>query len=113
MASAMLDMFLDFQKTAQAESFRTWQRWMNAAKVPQIAQDVQVATTPHEVDSLLDGLPALATGAPVPAVSEPNAPAPKLRERLVAIMSGIMRRGLWRIPRRLRVVAIMGGVDSK
>lgn len=72
---------------------------------------VYAATTPHEVDSLLDGLPALAMGAPVPAVSEPNAPAPKLRERLVAVMSGIMRRGLWRIPRRLRVIAIMGGVD--
>ena len=49
MATAMLDMLLDFQKSAQAESFRTWQRWMNAAKVPQIARDVQVATTPHEV----------------------------------------------------------------
>lgn len=49
MATAMLDMFLDFQKSAQAESFRTWQRLMNAAKVPQIAQEVQVATTPHEV----------------------------------------------------------------
>lgn len=49
MASAMLDMFLDFQKTAQDESFRTWQRWMNAAKLPQIAKEVQVATTPHDV----------------------------------------------------------------
>ena len=72
---------------------------------------VYAATTPQDVESLLDGLPALATGAPLPAVSEPNSPAPKLRERLVAIMSGIVRRGLWRIPRRLRVVAIMGGVD--
>jgi hypothetical protein len=72
---------------------------------------VYSATTPQEVDSLLDGLPALATGAPLPASLEPNAPAPKLRERLVAIMSGIVRRGLWRIPRRLRVVAIMGGVQ--
>ena len=49
MSTAMLDMLLDFQKSAQAESFRTWQRWMNAAKVPQIARDVNVATTPHEV----------------------------------------------------------------
>jgi len=72
---------------------------------------VYSASTPAEVESLLDGLPALATGAPVPAVAEPNAPAPKLRERVVAIMSGIVRRGLWRIPRRLRVVAIMGGVQ--
>lgn len=49
MTSAMLDMFLDFQRTSQAESFKTWQRWMNAARVPQLAGDVQVATTPHEV----------------------------------------------------------------
>ena len=49
MASAMLDVFLDFQKTAQAESFRAWQRWLNASKVPQLARDVRVATTPHDV----------------------------------------------------------------
>ena len=49
MASAMLDVFLDFQKTGQAESFRAWQRWLNASKVPQIAREVQVATTPHDV----------------------------------------------------------------
>ena len=72
---------------------------------------VYASTTPQEVDSLLDGLPTLATGAPLPATLEPNSPAPKLRERLVAIMSGIVRRGLWKIPRRVRVVAIMGGVQ--
>lgn len=72
---------------------------------------VYAATTPQEVDSVLDGLPALPVGAAVPAVSEPNAPPPKIRERLVAIMSGIVRRGLWRVPRRLRVVAFMGGVQ--
>jgi hypothetical protein len=72
---------------------------------------VYAATTPAEVESLLDGLPALAVGAPLPAVSVPNGPAPMLRERLVAFMSGIVRRGLWKIPRRLRVVAIMGGVQ--
>jgi len=72
---------------------------------------VYSAATPAEVESLLDGLPSIATGAPVPVVAEPNAPAPKLRDRLIAIMSGIVRRGLWKIPRRLRVVAIMGGVQ--
>lgn len=72
---------------------------------------VYSASTPAEVESLLDGLPALTVGGPVPAVVEPNAPAPKMRERLVAILSGIVRRGLWKIPRRLRVVAIMGGVQ--
>jgi polyhydroxyalkanoate synthase len=49
MTSAMLDVFLDFQKTAQTESFRAWQRWMNAAKVVEIAREVKVATTPHDV----------------------------------------------------------------
>jgi polyhydroxyalkanoate synthase len=49
MTSAMLDMFLDFQKTAQEESLRAWKRWANVPKVPQIARDVKVATTPHDV----------------------------------------------------------------
>jgi polyhydroxyalkanoate synthase len=49
MNSAMLDAFLDFQKTAQQETLRGWQRSTNATKVPQIARDVQVATTPHDV----------------------------------------------------------------
>jgi hypothetical protein len=71
---------------------------------------VYAAGTPAEVDAVLDGLPALTQGAPVP-VAESGASAPKLRERMVAIMSGIVRRGLWKIPRRLRVVAIMGGVQ--
>jgi hypothetical protein len=73
---------------------------------------VYSAATPHEVEAILDGLTALATGAPVPAnVDGSFSPTPKLRERLVAIMSGVVRRGLWKIPRRLKVVAIMGGVE--
>jgi len=72
---------------------------------------VYSATTPAEVDALLDGLPALATGAPVPIQIDSYSPTPKLRERLVAIMSGIVRAGSWKIPRRLKVVAIMGNVE--
>lgn len=71
---------------------------------------VYAAATPREVEALLDGLPALTTPA-VPATADDMAPVPRLRERLVAIMSGIVRRGVWRIPRRLRVVAVMGGVE--
>jgi hypothetical protein len=56
-------------------------------------------------------LPALATGAPVPVAVDSYSPAPKLRDRLVAIMSGIVRAGSWKIPRRLRVLAIMGSVE--
>jgi uncharacterized protein DUF1707 len=72
---------------------------------------VYAASTPAEVDSVLDGLPAIAVGAPVPATADSYAPVPKLRERMIAIMSGIVRRGLWKVPRRLRVITIMGGVE--
>jgi hypothetical protein len=72
---------------------------------------VYAATTPADVDALVADLPALAVGAPVIVTPDAYAPTPKLKERLVAIMSGVVRRGLWKIPRRLRVVAIMGGVE--
>jgi hypothetical protein len=72
---------------------------------------VYAATTPAEVDALVDDLPALAVGAPVTVTPDAYAPTPVLKERLIAIMSGVVRRGLWKIPRRLRVVAIMGGVE--
>lgn len=49
MTNVMFDTFLDFQRSAQTESFRAWQRWLNAPKVPQIAREVKVATTPHDV----------------------------------------------------------------
>ena len=72
---------------------------------------VYSATTPAEVDALVEDLPALAMGAPVTVTPDAYAPTPKLKERLIAVMSGISRRGLWKIPRRLRVVAVMGGVE--
>ena len=72
---------------------------------------VYAATTSAEIDALVSDLPALAVGAPVTVTPDAYAPTPKLRERLVAIMSGVVRRGLWKVPRRLRIVAVMGGVD--
>ena len=72
---------------------------------------VYSATTPAEIDALVSDLPALAVGAPVAITPDEYAPTPKLRERLIAIMSGIVRRGLWIVPRRLRIIAVMGGVD--
>jgi len=71
---------------------------------------VYAASTPQEVDALLDGLPALTT-SPLPATADDYAVTPKLRESLVAVMSGIVRRGLWKIPRRIRAVAVMGGIE--
>src|SRR3972149_3207878 len=59
MTSAMFDMLLEFQRTAQAETFKTMHRMMNASAVPQIAQDVRVATTPHDVVYEEDSLQVL------------------------------------------------------
>jgi hypothetical protein len=72
---------------------------------------VYAASTPQEVEALLEGLPALTVPAPAPTSLDADSRAPKLRERLVAIMSAVVRRGLWVIPRRLRAVAIMGGIE--
>ena len=74
---------------------------------------VYAATTPAEIDALVSDLPALAVGAPVTVTPDEYAPTPKLRERLVAIMSGVVRRGSWIVPRRLRVVAFMGGLQVR
>lgn len=49
MTNAVLESMVEFQKAVQTESLRTWRRWMNLPKVPQIARDVQIATTPHDV----------------------------------------------------------------
>ena len=59
MATALFDTFLDFQRSWQAESLRTLQRLANVPKVPQIARDVKVATTPHDVVYELDSLKLL------------------------------------------------------
>ena len=72
---------------------------------------VYAASTPQEVDALLQGLPELVAGAPLPMGADSQTPVPKMRSHLVAIMSGVVRRGLWLVPRRLRAIAIMGGVD--
>lgn len=49
MNGALLESMVEFQKALQTESFRAWRRWVNLPKVSEIARDVQVATTPHDV----------------------------------------------------------------
>jgi polyhydroxyalkanoate synthase len=49
MTNTVLDMVLGMQKMAQEEAFRSWQRLVNAPKVPEMARDVEVANTPHDV----------------------------------------------------------------
>jgi Domain of unknown function (DUF1707)/Cell wall-active antibiotics response 4TMS YvqF len=49
----------------------------------------------------------------LPAVSALPATRPRRKARrwLVSIMGGADRKGRWRVPRRLRVLAVMGGCD--
>ena len=61
--------------------------------------------------ALTQDLPALAPAdATAVAVPEASAPAAAPR-RFVAFMSGVVRRGSWLVPARLRAIAVMGGVE--
>ncbi|MFQ5678447.1 MAG: DUF1707 domain-containing protein [Gemmatimonadota bacterium] len=73
------------------------------------------ARTNAELEGTLEGLPALPTpaaareGVPVPApVVEPALEVPE-RGFLMAVMGGAERNGVWTPPRRLVVLAVMGG----
>ena len=45
----MLDTMIEMQRRSYDEVLKTWGRWMNLPKVPEIAKRVAVATTPHDV----------------------------------------------------------------
>ena len=76
---------------------------------------VYAAQTPAAIAEVLAGLPAVApASAPAPAivpVASASAPVSLRGRTLVAFMSGIVRRGAWIVPERLRAVAFMGGVE--
>lgn len=63
-----------------------------------------------------DALMALTHDLPAPA-AVPAAPAPTVstavtpRRKFVAFMSGVVRRGAWLVPARMKAVAVMGGVE--
>ncbi|HXI60547.1 MAG TPA: DUF1707 domain-containing protein [Polyangia bacterium] len=67
-----------------------------------------------EIENLLADLPATAA-AIVPAPQDKPRPAlvpaseVRQEQTVLAIMGGVDRRGSWTMPRRLRVVAMMGG----
>jgi hypothetical protein len=67
------------------------------------------ARTPEALDSVLSGLPALAPDAlsrpPVPASNAPG------HKSFVAVMSGVVRRGAWVVPKRISAFAFMGGIE--
>jgi hypothetical protein len=61
--------------------------------------------------ALTNDLPTLAPAdATAVALPTPAAPAVPPR-RFIAFMSGVVRRGSWLVPARLRAIAVMGGVE--
>jgi hypothetical protein len=70
---------------------------------------VYAARTMEAIESVLTGLPAVATpDAPSTAVADVKRPRSRT---YVAAMSGVVRRGAWMVPKRIRAVAFMGGVE--
>ncbi len=75
----------------------------------------QTADNPADIEALLRDLgdlpdgPVAATTAVVPTVVTALAPADQEPETAYAIFGGIDRRGAWTVPRRMKIVAIMGG----
>lgn len=70
---------------------------------------VYAARTVEELEAVMTGLPALAlAGAPTSTV----APLDRQQKRTyLAVMSGVVRRGAWVVPNRIRSVAFMGGIE--
>jgi hypothetical protein len=67
------------------------------------------ARTPEALDAVLVGLPALST---TPAPSPPVLAEKRPRARnYLAVMSGVVRRGAWIVPKHVNAVAFIGGIE--
>jgi hypothetical protein len=65
-----------------------------------------------EIEALVADLPAAARPrTPTPATGRELVPEAQVRRRatLFAVMGGTERKGVWRVPRTMNVVALMGG----
>lgn len=65
------------------------------------AAAIAAATTPAELEA-----------ATAPVAHEPPIPVPTPGRTLVGILGGTDQRGRWRLPRRLRILAVFGGVSA-
>jgi polyhydroxyalkanoate synthase len=59
MTTTMLDLLFDYQKTAWLEAFRSWERMINATRLPQITGKARIAHSPHDVVYQEDSLQLL------------------------------------------------------
>jgi len=66
------------------------------------------ARTSQALDEVLSGLPAL---APEPAPGPPVAPRVPKHRNYLAVMSGVVRRGAWPVPKEINAFAFMGGIE--
>ena len=70
---------------------------------------VYAARTTEALNAVFAGLPAIATpGAPGTTVAAIKRPRSRT---YLAVMSGVVRRGAWVVPKRISALAFMGGVE--
>ena len=61
---------------------------------------------------LAQSVPVRVTQAPVASQAEASVPARSSRAKnFFALMSGVLRKGTWTVPTRIRAVAVMGGIS--
>ncbi len=49
MTNPVLESVLEMQRASQEEAFKMWERFVKVPKLPEVARDVEVAGTPHDV----------------------------------------------------------------
>ncbi|HEX4804543.1 MAG TPA: DUF1707 domain-containing protein [Conexibacter sp.] len=74
---------------------------LTLAEYAEIAAAIEAATTPAQLEA-----------AVAPVSHEPPAPVPTPGRTLVGVFGGTDQRGRWRLPRRLRILAVFGGVSA-
>ena len=105
------------EPTLNAERERVVQRLSDAFAADDLAIDqlesrmalVWRARSMDDLAKLVDDLPPSAAVAPAPIASKPAAASTS--KTLLAVMGGVFRRGPWRVPQRIRAVALMGGIQ--
>lgn len=101
-----------------AERERVVQRLSEAFAADDLALDqlesrmalVWRASSMDDLAKLVADLPAPTAVAPAPVASKSIARSGRANN-FVAVMSGLFRRGVWRVPPRIRAVAVMGGIQ--
>jgi hypothetical protein len=73
-------------------------------------EQAYAARTPEALAMVVAGLPALSASSSAPAA--PAAVVKRQRQRtFFAVMSGVVRRGAWIVPKHINAFAFMGGVE--